>query len=160
MLVPSPQWIHLNIVLYKRNLATRCMYVGLRKTQWPIFLPTVFGLTVPWKLDGERSREAAAEARIVGEGERAALGRLVQIEPSSNEISFGRTCPYACAKEGWPFLHKWILKRVFLVVQVRNVVIHSCPDLLLSLDLQGVDPTTVPFTIRYGRVLIHSVVRR
>jgi hypothetical protein len=36
-------------------------------------------------------------------------------------------------------------------LQVRNVVIHSCPDLLLSLDLRGVNPTDVPFTIRSGR---------
>ena len=37
--------------------------------------------------------------------------------------------------------------------QVRSVKIHSCRDLLIGLDLTGINPSTVPFTFIHSRKL-------
>ena len=38
-----------------------------------------------------------------------------------------------------------------LCLQIRSVKIHSCRDLLIGLDLSGLNPTKVPFTMVHSR---------
>ena len=45
-----------------------------------------------------------------------------------------------------------------MFLQVQSVKIHSCQDLLVGLDLTGINPSTVPFTfIHSGRVTVDFI---